>query len=250
MEPTLRLGQGDHHVVVLHGWLGPAASWLPVLPHLNQATFTYAFLDYRGYGNRRDVAGEYTMDEIATDVLELADGLGWDTFSLVGHSMGGMAMQKVLAVAPDRVRSLYGVSPVPATGVPFDPDSWGLFAGAAENPPNRRGIVDFTTGGRLTGVWLDAVVRRSVETSDPKAVAGYLEAWARSDFHTDIQGKPLPVKVVAGENDGAISVDVLKATFGQFYPSCEIEELSNAGHYALDEVPVALATSIERFLQG
>lgn len=245
-----RLGNGDSHVLVLHGWLGPAASWLPVQPHLDTDRFSYAFLDYRGYGARRNETGTYSMDEIAGDALALADSLGWDRFSVVGHSMGGMAMQKVLALAPDRVQSLFGVSPVPASGVPFDDATWGLFAGAADSPASRRAILDFTTGGKLTGTWLDATVARSVATSDPKAVSGYLQAWAKSDFVADITGSPVPVKVVAGGNDPAISADVLRATFGTWYPNCEVEELPGVGHYAPDELPVALAGLIEAHLRS
>src|SRR4051794_38129334 len=48
--------------------------------------------------------GDYSMAEISADALALADELGWETFDLIGHSMGGMAVQRVLADAPDRVR--------------------------------------------------------------------------------------------------------------------------------------------------
>ena len=73
------------------------------------------------YGQRRDVPGQFTMDETAADALAAADGLGWDRFSLLGHSMGGMAMSRVLLEAPDRVeRNMVGISPVPASGVPLD----------------------------------------------------------------------------------------------------------------------------------
>ena len=50
------------------------------------------------------MSGRFTMDEIAGDTLALADELGWDEFDLVGHSMGGMAAQQVLAAEPRRVR--------------------------------------------------------------------------------------------------------------------------------------------------
>jgi pimeloyl-ACP methyl ester carboxylesterase len=68
--------------------------------------------------------------------------LGWDRFSVVGHSMGGSATQRVLADAPDRVERLIGISPVPAGGVPFDEQGWALFSGAAANPANRAAIID------------------------------------------------------------------------------------------------------------
>jgi pimeloyl-ACP methyl ester carboxylesterase len=158
-------------------------------------------------------------------------------------------MQRVYADAPERVRALVGVSPVPANGVPFDEQSWALFSGAADSHGNRRAIIDFTTGNRLTGTWLDAMVRHSAENSDRDAFAAYLDAWARTDFHTEIQGAEVPVLVVAGRHDPALGADTMRATFGAWYPNLELEVFPDAGHYAMDESPVALAGTVERFLR-
>jgi pimeloyl-ACP methyl ester carboxylesterase len=243
-----RVGTGAHTVLVLHGWFGSSRSWQALLPHLNREAFSYVFLDYRGYGSRRGEPGEYTVAEAAADVLSAADDLGADRFSLLGHSMGGSVMQRVYADAPERVRALVGVSPVPAGGVPFDEESWQLFAGAADSPGNRRAIIDLTTGNRLTGTWLDAMVRHSLDNSDRDAFAAYLPAWARTDFHTEIQGKDVPIKVIAGRHDPALGAETMQATFGAWYPNLELETFPDAGHYAMDESPVALAGSVERFL--
>jgi pimeloyl-ACP methyl ester carboxylesterase len=132
--------------------------------------------------------------------------------------------------------------------VPFDEPGWQLFSGAADEPANRRAIIDLTTGNRLTGVWLDAMVRHSLDNSDRDAFADYLRAWAKTDFHTEIEGNPVAVKVIVGEHDPALGEATARATFAQWYPNHEIDVLANAGHYAMDETPVALAGSIERFL--
>lgn len=244
------VGRGDHPVIALHGWFGSGAAWRPLQPYLDGARFRYVFPDYRGYGSRISEPGSHTLEEAAGDVLALADELGFDRFSLVGHSMGGAVMQRVLADAPERVRALVGVSPVPASGGEFDEDGWALFSGAVTEAGNRRAIVDFTTGNRLTGVWLDAVVRHSLDTSDPQAFGDYLVAWGKADFHSEIQGSEVSVKVIVGEHDPALGESRMRATFEQWYPNCEIEVLGNAGHYAIDETPLALATSIEIFLAG
>lgn len=244
-----RVGSGAHTVLVLHGWFGSSRSWQALLPHLDRDALCYVFLDYRGYGDRRGETGRYSIAEAAGDVLAAADELGVGRFSLLGHSMGGSVMQRVYADAPDRVRALVGVSPVPASGVPFDEQSWQLFAGAAENPDNRRAIVDFTTGNRLTGTWLDAMVRHSLDHSDRDAVAAYLTAWARTDFHTEIEGSDVPIQVIAGQHDPALGAETMRATFGAWYPNLELEVFPDAGHYAMDESPVALATRVERFLE-
>ncbi|WP_019819656.1 alpha/beta fold hydrolase [Saccharomonospora saliphila] len=242
-------GSGDHAVLAVHGWFGSASAWAPLRPHLDTTAFRYVFCDLRGYGARRGVPGEHTLAEAAGDVLALADALSLETFSLLGHSMGGAVAQRVLADAPDRVRAVVGVSPVPASGVPFDDAGWDLFSGAATDPGARRAIIDLTTGNRLTGVWLDAMVRHSLESSDQQAVADYLRAWARTDFHREVAGSRVPVKAIVGEHDPALGAETMRQTFAEFYPRCEIEVLANCGHYAIDETPVALATSIEAFLR-
>ena len=126
----LLVGHGAHRVIALHGWFGHAGGWGPLTQHLNGRDFSYAFMDQRGYGGMRGSGGPYTVEQIAQDALALADQLGWQRFSLIGHSMGGSAIQQVLVAAPARVRALVAVTPVSATGVPFDDQGWQLFTAA------------------------------------------------------------------------------------------------------------------------
>ncbi|SCE94283.1 alpha/beta fold hydrolase [Micromonospora mirobrigensis] len=242
------VGHGPRRVLALHGWFGSARGWgwLPEL--IDGERFTWAFLDYRGYGERMAVAGEHSIAEISADALALADSLGWETFSVVGHSMGGSAAQRVLADAPDRVERLVGISPVPAGGVPFDLRSWALFDGAAGNPDNRRAIIDLTTGNRLAGHWLDAMVRFSLDQSTPEAFGAYLTAWARTDFTDEVKGNPVPALAVVGAHDPALGADTIRETWMRHYPNADLEVLAEAGHYAMYETPVRLVTVVEEFL--
>ena len=146
----LTIGSGDRHVMALHGWFGSARGWGSLPEYLDGSAFTYVFPDLRGYGGRRDVAGEFTMAEAAADALALADELGWERFAMVGHSMSGKAVQHAVLQAPGRVTRLVALNPVPATGVPFDDDGWALFSGAATARDNRAAIITMTTGGRLS----------------------------------------------------------------------------------------------------
>jgi pimeloyl-ACP methyl ester carboxylesterase len=243
------VGSGPNKVLVLHGWFGDAHAFAPMEPALTPDEFMYAFIDYRGYGGMREARGAFTIDEIATDALALADHLGFGQFSLVGHSMGGMAVQRVLTLAPDRVRKLVAITPVPASGVPFDEAGWALFSGAADKPDNRYAIIDYTTGNRLSRVWIRRMVDYSLAHASRDAFAAYLGAWAKTDFSASVKGLPLPVKVIVGEHDPALNTTVMQATFLASYPDCELEVMANAGHYPMHETPVALATSIENFLR-
>jgi pimeloyl-ACP methyl ester carboxylesterase len=249
MTPApLVLGAGPRKVLALHGWFGSATGWGPFADLVDGDRYSYAFPDYRGYGARRGETGDFSLPEISADALAAVDALGWSSFAVLGHSMGGSAMQRVLLDAGDRVTGLIGVSPVPSTGVPFDEQSWQLFSGAADKREARYAIIDMTTGGRLSSTWIDRMVQSSLDESDPAAFGAYLEAWADTDFAAEVQGNPVPVAVVVGEHDPALGAAVMEQTFLRQYPNASLEVLSNAGHYAMFETPVALLTAVERFL--
>jgi len=241
-------GKGTNHVIVLNGWFGSAAAWENLKPHLDTENFTYAFMDYRGYGAAKDQTGDFTLQEISADVQALADALGWDKFALIGHSMGGMFIQRVALDAPERVSKLIALTPVPANGVPLDEDGHALFHGAITEIGNRFGIIDFTTGNRNKAGWVQGVADHSWSNSTQAAFGDYLVLWTEQDFSAEINNNAVPVLVIAGEHDPALSADVMKATFMQQYPNAQLHVMGNAGHYPMDETPVQLATVVEGFL--
>ena len=243
------IGSGDRHVLAVHGWFGSARGWGSLPDFLDRSTYTYAFMDLRGYGGRQEVSGEFTMEEAAADAITLAGELGWDRFSVIGHSMGAKVAHQMLLQAPDRLDKLVGLNPVPPGAVPMDEQGWELFSGAAANAGNRAAIIDFTTGSKLTATFINHVVRHSLENSNQAAFAAYLHAWAKTDFSGKVQpDTSTPVKVIVGVNDPALSADVMEKTWLVCFPEAEMTILPDAGHYPMFESPVSLATSIEEFL--
>jgi pimeloyl-ACP methyl ester carboxylesterase len=229
------VGSGDHHVLAIHGWFGSAGSWSSFPEFIDESAYTYVFMNLRGYGDRKQVTGEFTVDEAAADALAVADDLGWDRFSVVGHSMGAKIGHRMLLDAPGRMRRLVGLNSVPVSGVPMDDDGWALFSGAATSPQNRAAIIDFTTGNKLTKTFINRVV--------------HLQAWAKSDFSAQAKvDTDTPVKLIVGVNDPAMSADVMEQTWRVYFPNAELTILPDAGHYPMFESPVSLATSIEEFL--
>ncbi|MFF4602213.1 alpha/beta fold hydrolase [Streptomyces sp. NPDC001339] len=243
-------GTGPHKVVAVHGWFADRSAYDPIVPDLDREAFQYALVDLRGYGEAKEAGGAYTTAEGAADVLALADRLGWDRFSAVGHSMGGSVVQRVLATAPHRVRRLVGISPVPASGLPLPPEQWELFSAAAHTPENRRTIIDLTTGGRRPAAWLDRMVRRSMECSDPKAFRAWLDSWATEGFADEVAGSAVPALAVTGTLDPALSAELARQTWMQWYAESRLVELPSAGHYAMDETPLELLRVVEDFLRG
>lgn len=242
------VGTGPNRVLALHGWFGSSEGWGHFLDYVDREKFSYALVDYRGYGRRKDETGEYTIDEIGTDVLAMADALGWTSFNLLGHSMGGLAIQQVLVAAPARVQKLYALSGVPATSAQLPDDVLGMFQAAPDSFETRVGLTAYSTGGRLPAAFCVRIAQESQENSTVEAFAGHLLPWAREhDISAKVTGLTLPVKAAVGEHDPAMNADAMAATWAQFYPNCEIEVIPNAGHYAMYETPAALAASVEEF---
>jgi pimeloyl-ACP methyl ester carboxylesterase len=247
------VGSGDHHVIALHGWFGSALGWGHLPDYLNTTEFSYVFPDLRGYGSRRDEPGEFTMAEAAADAITLADQLGWERFSVIGHSMSGVAIQHVLDQARPRVRRLIGVAPVPAGGLPLGESEWSLFASAAASPASRAMIVNYATGNRLAPAFIDQIVTHSLENSSETAFGAYLESWARAErlrpaLLDRVKGIDVPVKVITGEYDPTQPAEFMEQAWLQVYPNTEIDVLRASGNYPMFETPITLSVAIEEFL--
>ncbi|HCT14611.1 alpha/beta fold hydrolase [Corynebacterium nuruki] len=59
---------------------------------------------------------------ISADICAVLDALPQQRVSLLGHSMGGVFMQRVLADTRRPVESVVGISPVGSAGTPLPPD--------------------------------------------------------------------------------------------------------------------------------
>lgn len=243
-------GDGPEKVIVLHDWLGDRSNYAPIRPYLNTGTFTYAFVDVRGYGGSRDIAGDYTAQEAAQDAVAVADELGWEAFHIIGHSMTGMVVQRVAANVPDRVKSLVATTPVGARGMNVDDETFSFFEQVVTDREAAGKALGLLTGNRLSPQWIEFKVDRAMNLSTKQARRAYLNMFDKEDFSSDVDGLELPVLAILGEHDlEAFQPETIEATFGQWYPNLEITVAKNAGHYPMQEVPVFYASTIEAFMK-
>lgn len=75
--------------------------------------FTVACPDQRGLGESDIPPGPWTMADYARDAFGVADHLGWDRFSVLGISFGGMVGLEMACTHPNRINKmvLWGCSP-------------------------------------------------------------------------------------------------------------------------------------------
>ena len=161
--------------------------------------------DLPGFGRNNEMESPDTIRGLATYVLDELDRLGINDFHLLGHSMGGMIVQEMVALAPERVDRLvlYGTGPV------------GVMPGRFETiEESRRRLSDEgveASGRRIAATWFlhgenakqyhvcaDLAVKASLQA----ALAGLsaMEAWSGI---ASLSGIAMPTLVLWGDGDRA-----------------------------------------------
>ncbi len=100
-------GEGGRPLVLVHGFTGSRKDFAPCLEDLSDLGRTLApALRGHGDGYHAGNAAAYTLDAAAEDLVGWLDALGIDRFDLLGHSMGGFVVQRMVLAHPERVASL------------------------------------------------------------------------------------------------------------------------------------------------
>lgn len=118
---ALRSGEGGRRrVLALHGWLDNAASFLPLAAHLPGLDLVMVDLPGHGHSDHLPGGAQYTFADALPRVLDIADALGWERFTLLGHSMGAGIASMVAAAAPGRIEALVAIEALGGLSAPED----------------------------------------------------------------------------------------------------------------------------------
>lgn len=169
-------------IILLHGFPESHRTWRHLLPDLARDHHVIA-PDQRGYAgsSKPDGVEAYAADRIVADLLALADALGIDRFTLVGHDWGGAVAWMAALRAPDRVERLVILN----APHPY------VFQRALLDDPEQRAASQYITRFRetaLDGGWTGTALERFFATGLARHAAAhllgpekavYLEQWSR-----------------------------------------------------------------------
>ncbi len=94
-------GDGDP-VVLLHGIPESWQSWKHQIPKLAMQ-FRVIAIDLKGYGQSDKKDGDYSMSNVASEIIALLDTMGVVSFRLAGHDWGVAISDNIIDQIPDRV---------------------------------------------------------------------------------------------------------------------------------------------------
>lgn len=108
---------GGPTVLMLHGIGGGHLAFAPQVETFASAGYRAVAWDMPGYGHSAPIE-PYTFKGLAQSCIQLIETLKVDRVVLLGHSMGGMVAQEVVARRPDLVSRLILCGTSPAFGKP------------------------------------------------------------------------------------------------------------------------------------
>jgi 3-oxoadipate enol-lactonase len=201
-------GPPDAPAVFLAPSLGTTWEMWDELSDALAATYQVVRFDHRGHGRSPVPAGPYTVVELASDVVALADTLGVDRFGFVGLSLGGAIGLRLALSHPERLAAAVLCSTAPVFG---DPSGWTERA-ALVRAEGMRVLAEATKSrwftDRFRATHPEQVDRfiTMITGVDPEGYASCCEALAGFDTTDRLGDITTPTRVVAGADDPVTAV--------------------------------------------
>ena len=201
-------GKKGAPVMVLGHSLGTDRSMWSGQREAFEASYRVLQLDLRGHGASPVPGGPYEIEDLAADVLRVADRAGLSSFIYCGSSLGGVVGLFLAARHPERIDALVAAN----TGAKIGTEAgWnerislvrssGL-AGLSETAIERWLAPTFRASNPST---VDSL-RQAFRRTPTEGYAGCCAALATADLRDELAGIRTPTLIIAGELDVATPV--------------------------------------------
>ncbi len=254
-RPARRGRRPGAPLLLVHGFTGSKEDFDPVVDALAERRRVVA-LDLPGHGGSPgpDDPAAYGLAPTAGWILRAADAVGLGEFHLLGHSHGGLVVQRVASAASQRLGSLV----LMATGMGALRDEAAehcvrIAVAARDESMEKAYLVSRDRPGARDGIRADPVreafVRRRFLALNPAAVVGFARnLMAAAPLGAFLRGVDIPVLVIHGEHDDAW-LPAEQALLARTAAGAELAVVPDAVHSPQLENPSAWLAVVDDFLQ-
>jgi len=199
-------GRLDAPALVLSNSLGTNLSlWDPQLPTFAKY-FRVLRYDSRGHGQTTATLGEYSIAQLAGDVLALLDALKIEKAHFCGLSIGGMTGMWLGANAPARIHKLILSNTAPKIG---SPEMWNPRIEAVRKNGTKSistGVLErwFTADFRSAHPHIIAKTKEMIDSTSTDGYAGSCAAVRVFNFWDRVAAIRAPTLVIAGSHDQSV----------------------------------------------
>ena len=264
---ALRSGvAGQPRVLALHGWLDNAASFVPLAAHL--PGLDLVMLDLPGHGRSAHLApgADYTLTVTLNAILDVVDVLGWEQFSVLGHSMGAGIGSLLAASLPQRVQRLVAIEALGALAETPQRTALRLREGVAAMralpgkklrvfPDLAAPIRARMQANQLGEASARLLVERGVVaveggyawSSDPRLTLPALQRMTEAQIGDLVQGIQCPTRVIFADPPQSYLPDPVRRARAALLPDGEIFVIEGTHHLHMEN-PADVARAIGDFL--
>lgn len=203
-------------------------------------------VDMRGHGNSDASDAPFSLDDLASDIVELLEERKLPPAIVVGCSMGGMVAMGMALLAPQLVSGLV----VSNTNHAIDENGRVVMQQRAQAArENFRVTIPPTIERWFAPAFRSAYPSRVRQVqdwllaNDPEIVAKSWEAIAGLNYGERLKNVACPVAALAGELDPASPPATMKRVAAAF-PHGVYREIGGAGHFAPIERPDAFVEAV------
>jgi 3-oxoadipate enol-lactonase len=238
---------GAPALVVANSLGTDARIWDGVIERLS-ARYRILSYDKRGHGLSDVVEGEYTLDQHLDDVLGLMDHVGIDRAGFAGVSIGGLIGQGLALRAPERFVGFALCNTAAKVG---DAAFWAQRMGAVRADGTAAiadGIMErwFSPGFHRERPDELAGWRNMFLASNRQGYAATCATLRDTDLTADISAISLPTLVVAGSEDRATPVELVRGC-ADAIPGARFVIIDGVGHIPSIEQPEVLSSMLGDF---
>lgn len=260
---------GERPVIASHGWLDNAGSFALLAPRLAGCEVVALDLAGHGFSGFRSPDSSYNVWQDVGDLLDVADEVGWQRCTLVGHSRGAAISMLFAATFPERVDKLVLLE----GGLPITAEADEAPAGLAQALRETRAlrgksgrvfatrataIAERTAGfTKVTPAAAELLARRSL-----REVPGGFQWHADQRLKAQSEFRLTPDHVRAFARRVTAPVLVLFATqspfvdrplfreMGTLFANVDVDRVPGGHHFHLEGSEAAIAARILRFLDS
>jgi pimeloyl-ACP methyl ester carboxylesterase len=239
--PTFTALGGGPTVLMLHGIGGGHLAFAPQVETLASSGYRAIAWDMPGYGHSAPIE-PYTFKGLAESCIQLIEALKCDSVALVGHSMGGMVAQEVVARRPQLVNKLVLCGTSASFGKP-DGDWQREFIAQRTAPLDAgKSMADLAEvlvpqmigpGSLPEGVKL---AMHCMSLVSPATYRRALEALVTFDRRANLERIDVPTLLIAGEHDRNAPPATMKK-MADAIPRSTYIEMKGIGHLQNLEAP-------------
>jgi pimeloyl-ACP methyl ester carboxylesterase len=245
-------GSAGPCILLVHGLGGCRKTWADLVPLLAERARVAAF-DLRGCGDSERGSVPYTLAQTADDVETVAASLGFRSYVLVGHSLGGVIAQEVLSRRRASVAGAVLISTSSRLSHKAT-ENWRRLAdlvearGLSDSPATAaRGFAEEFVAAHPEVV---AEQARLSASTDPAVYAEQARAASSYDYSDALASVRCPVLVLQGLSDRLTPPGGSVLLHRALPEGARLEMIEGAGHNLPIEMPERVANLILEFAQA